>query len=158
MYWLCCERLCSVSERCCLVVLAITEASSKTNKLVTHYLTLLAQNPDEEEAAKSKEILSLQQREDALNSYLYSLVRSEYSLQVQPIAMTNRSPQTRLPTVAAVMTLRGRMTVQLSSSVPSLQSTWPSQRQLSNTHLQTEQWGVCVSERPEITQERLSFT
>ncbi|TNN71971.1 hypothetical protein EYF80_017759 [Liparis tanakae] len=59
------------------------------------------------------------------------------------MAMTSRSPQTRLPTVAAVMTLRGRMTVQLSSSVPSLQSTWPSQRQLSNTHLQTGQRAAC---------------
>lgn len=70
------------------------------------------------------------------SGYLYSLVRSEYSLHVQPMAMTSRSPQMRLPTVAAVMTFRGSMTVQLSSSVPSLQSTWPSQRQLSNTHLQ----------------------
>ena len=66
---------------------------------------------------------------------LYSRVRSEYSLQVQPMAMTKSRPHTRLPTVAAVMTLRGSMAVQLSSSVPSLQSTWPSQRQLSNTHL-----------------------
>lgn len=63
-------------ERCCLVVLATTEASSKTNHLVTHYLTLLAQNPAEE-AANSHETLSLQRREDVLNSYLYSLVRSE---------------------------------------------------------------------------------
>lgn len=67
--------------------------------------------------------------------YLYSRVRSEYSLQVQPIAMTSSSPQTKLPTVAAVITFRGRVTVQFSSSVPSLQSTCPSQRQLSNTHL-----------------------
>lgn len=74
-----------------------------------------------------------------LESDLCSRLRSEYSLQVQPMAMTSKSPQTRLPTVAAVMTLRGRMTVQLSSSVPSLQSTCPSQRQLSNTHLQTGQ-------------------
>lgn len=73
---------------------------------------------------------------------LYSRVRSEYSLQVQPIAMTRSRPHTRLPTVAAVMTLRGRVTVQLSSSVPSLQSTWPSQRQLSNTHLSLSQWKV----------------
>lgn len=71
-------------------------------------------------------------------TYLYSLVRSRYSLHVQPSAMTSRSPQTRPPTIAAVMTLRGRTTLQLSSSVASLQSTWPSQRQLSNTHLQAD--------------------
>lgn len=93
------------------------------------------------------------------DSYLYSLVLSEYSLQVQPMAMTSRSPQTRLPTVAAVMTLRGRMTVQFSSSVASLQSTWPSQRQLSNTHLRTRTMGrLCVLERPGITRVRDSVS
>lgn len=44
VYCLCCERFFYVFESCCLVVLATTEAYSKENKLVTHYLRLLAQN------------------------------------------------------------------------------------------------------------------
>lgn len=73
------------------------------------------------------------------------------------MAMTRSSPQTRLPTVAAVMTLRGKITVQLSSSVPSLQSTWPSQRQLSYTHLQREQRAVCYQSRLEENEWQVQF-
>jgi len=84
------------------------------------------------------------QRHDAhglrRSAHLYSLFLREWSLRAQPRAITSRRLHTRLPIRTTVITFLGTAARQSLSSLPSKQSSWPSQRHVSKMHRFVPQW------------------